>query len=126
MVVSTAQMMIRGVTAASHSFKRSRICDETAQGQEHTSMSGYDMSTAQSKTVHEMLELTRTKVFLSLEHRSRERLQNVLGEKCEKLQDTAAQQRIIEVENYGKKSVEIHLSAMLPDIFGPLTDKDYK
>lgn len=122
LAVCKARNIARTVTAASRSFGRIRNDEHSlAPG---LLLGGYDCSAVQCSSVRSMVELMRSKGFLSLEHRQSEMLRNAFSEGQEELPNMDVQKRILEINNLGRKSAEIHASAMFPDIFGGLSKED--
>ena len=119
---SKSRMLMRTVTAAKRAYQRNR--GEDLNSPDGTPLGGYDRNAVQNATVREMVSLMRRKAFLSLQHRLSECLQNVLGDSVHELRDASVQKMILDMDNQGRMSAELHASAIFPDIFGPLSKVD--
>ncbi|PXF47001.1 hypothetical protein BWQ96_03191 [Gracilariopsis chorda] len=122
--VASARLLIRNVTAAARLYRPSRSGDDTGEG--IGPLLHYEKSSIQSKSVKAMVELMRAKGFLGHDHRSGDKLCNVLGDHTATLNDAKAQELIMKCDIYGKKTAELHASALFPDVFGKLTKEYYE
>lgn len=124
LAVSRARMILRSVTAATRSYRQERTNEHIEQQGEE--IHGYDRNNARVTTVNSMVQIMRPKGFLALYHRSREKLANVLSSSVQEQSDEKVQSKILEIDKLGRKSTERHASAMFPEVFGHLSDEDYK
>ena len=89
-------------------------------------LGGYDRSAAQSSTMRKMVQLMRQKGFLTLEHRQSAKLRNVLGTTVRDLEAQRLQTMVLDIENHGRNSAELHAAALFPELFGPPSKEDFE
>lgn len=111
-------MLIRTVTAATCVYRRPR--GEELTEEENKLLRRYDRNSIQCNTLKVIVNIMRANGFLASEYRDIEKLRNVFKDAIVELNDKIAQNRVLDVENYGWKSVKLHASSMLAEIFGSI------
>ena len=122
--VSQARSFLRNIVGASRVYAPSRTGDDTDERKGPLDL--YDRNRGQLKTVFVLVELMRERSFLSIAHRCSEKLRNVFADPVQELSSTAAQRLILSIPEHGKTSAMLHASAILPDVFGRITEEDVK
>lgn len=120
--VSMLRSLARLFTGASRAYGRKRLQDDT--GEQLGPLNQFDRNTIQWKTVSRMLHMMREVGFLNYQHRGAEWLTNVFSSPPQRLNIKQEQEKLLQIEEHGRLSAELHLSAVLPEVFGPLTASD--
>ena len=61
---------------------------------------------------------------LGSDHKTINQLRYVFGDEHEDLKDEKTQSRILDFEEFGRKSSELHASSIFPEVFGSLSKAD--
>lgn len=124
LLVCGARMLIRTVTAAPRAYRRFPNDDHGGTQGTASPGQGYDRNAVQSSKVRAIVELMRQNGFISLEHHQSEKLQNVFSATLEVLGNSDVQELILDLDNHGRISSELHASEMSPDVFGPISQQE--